>query len=220
MDKTAFFDAIRQGNEVQVHRLLEDSPGLIACRTPEGLSPLMLALYYRQEGLLPFLRRHCEPDIWEAAALGDLTRIDELLQAQPQLVDLLAVDGFSPLHLAVFFGHAQAAQHLIAQGAELDSVADNPSGVRPIHSAAAHWDHAQRLACIALLIGAGADINAQQQGGYTALHAVAQRGDRESCQHLLDAGAQDSPCENGKRPSDLAREAGLEGFSDFNRGAG
>ena len=53
-------------------------------------------------------------------------------------------DGFTPLHLAAFFGGADAVRAILARGADPDADADNPPGVRPIHSAAAVGDHRVR----------------------------------------------------------------------------
>ncbi|WKE66814.1 ankyrin repeat domain-containing protein [Gallaecimonas kandeliae] len=208
MDKAAFFDAIAQGNELRVHELLHQFPGLIACRH-QGVSPVLWACYHRHENLALVLAHKVDPDIWEASALGDRSRIDALLAEQPALKNLQGADGFSPLHLALFFGHAQAAQHLVERGCDLNQAAGNPSAVRPIHSAAACRDPEGRLAGIALLIGAGCDVNAAQQGGFRALHAVAAKGDKLSCEHLLLAGAKDLAADDGKRASDLAETAGF-----------
>ena len=77
-------------------------------------------------------------------------------------------DGFTPLHLAAFFGGAEAVRAILARGADPDADADNTFGVRPIHSAAAVGDHAS----VRALLEAGADPNVEQQGGHTPLDAA------------------------------------------------
>ena len=46
-------------------------------------------------------------------------------------------DGFTPLHLAAFFGGADAVRAILATGADPDADAENTFKVRPIHSAVA-----------------------------------------------------------------------------------
>ena len=69
-----------------------------------------------------------------------------------------------------------------------DLEADNPSKVRPLHSALVR--PTPRL--VRLLLDRDADVNAKQAGGYTALHSAAKRGDNRIVTILLDAGA-DAP---------------------------
>ena len=47
--------------------------------------------------------------MFEAATFGDLDRLTELLAEDPELVDAISGDGFTPLHLAAFFGQSDAA---------------------------------------------------------------------------------------------------------------
>jgi ankyrin repeat protein len=82
---------------------------------------------------------------------------------------------------------------------------DNDFSVLPIHSAVAggHDD------VVAVLIAAGADLNARQSGGYAPLHGAAQNGAIATIDRLLAAGA-DRGARNdaGRTPADLASEAG------------
>jgi ankyrin repeat protein len=56
-----------------------------------------------------------------------------------------------------------------------------------------------------LLLDAGADVNGQGEGGFTALHAAAQNDDEELVELLLERGADPGIAnDEGKRPGDLA----------------
>ena len=96
-----------------------------------------------------------------------------------------SADGFTPLHLACFFGHAHIVARLIDHHADVDAVAENPSQVRPLHSAAARND----AALVRQLLASGADPNVAQHGGWTALHSAAKHGNAEMVQVLLQYNA-------------------------------
>jgi ankyrin repeat protein len=71
---------------------------------------------------------------------------------------------------------------LLDAGADPSAVAENPMRVQPLHSAAS----ARNLDGARLLLAAGADPNAGQQGGFLPLDAAVQNGD-EAMQELLRA---------------------------------
>jgi ankyrin repeat protein len=125
--------------------------------------------------------------VFEAAAFGLEERLAGLLERDPGLVDASAADDFTPLHLASFFGHAEAVRMLLAAGADGDAEATNSflTRVRPLHSAAA----GRHLECCRALIAAGVDVDARQGGGFTALHAARENGDEALVAELLSAGA-------------------------------
>ena len=143
-------------------------------------------------------------DIFEAAALpGAAERGAELLAADPGLATAWSSDGFTPLHLASFFGTEEMARMLLDRGADPNAVSRNPMAVQPLHSAAA----SRAVGIITMLLGHGADVNARQQGGWTPLHAAAIFGDLPLVELLLKSGAEvDLANDDGKRAVDLAAE--------------
>jgi ankyrin repeat protein len=155
-------------------------------RDKQGLSPAMHALYRGEaaeaETLLPD-----EPNVFEAAAFGREERLEELLEGDPGLARAFSVDGFTALHLAAFFGRAEAVRLLLDAGADPNAVgtSEQIGPVQPLHSAAASG----RLEGVRLLLERGADVNARQGGGFTALHAAAASRDMELARVLLAAGA-------------------------------
>ena len=76
-----------------------------------------------------------------------------------------AYDGWTPLHLAAFFGHLEAAKLLLDSGADVYAVSRNSLQNTPLHAAAAgkHEDVAL------VLLARGADPSAVDAGGYTPL---------------------------------------------------
>lgn len=169
-----------------VRALLAEQPWLAAERDDEGVSPLLRARYRMDRALVDAVRRHVEQlNVFEAAAFGDLDRLSELVGTDPELVDAVSGDGFTPLHLAAFFGQADAARLLLARGAACDVAGTGWMTGTALHAAAA-GSHAS---IVRMVLEAGADPNARQRHGYTPLHSAAANADLESVEALLAAGA-------------------------------
>ncbi|MDP9220065.1 MAG: ankyrin repeat domain-containing protein [Actinomycetota bacterium] len=202
---TALFDALRAGDAALVRELLSDSPDMARSRTDDGVSATLWALYVGEPALAAAIAETAgHLDVFEAAALGDVARLEELLGASPELATALTGDGFTALHLAAFFGQAAAAPALLGAGAAVDATSGNHMRVTPLHSAAAgrHPD------VVAVLLAAGADPTARQNGGFTPLHAAAMNGDADSVRALLAAGADPhEPADDGRTPAQLATDS-------------
>jgi ankyrin repeat protein len=176
------------------------------------LSELLAAVYGGDQARVDeLLAGKPELNVFEASAVGHVERLVELLDAEPGLVSAWAADGFTPLHLAAFFRHPEAARLLVERGALVDVVARNDElQVTPLQSAAASREEETA----ALLLERGADPNVQQRGGFTALHAAAQNGDEPLAELLLAHGADPAiAADDGRTASDFAREAGHEGLA-------
>ena len=202
---TDFFDAIRAGSRIEVERFLHLDPGLIRS-TEKGLSPVLVAAYHLEPNLADFLAdRKAALDIFEAAAVGRITHIVRLLARTPDLVNACADDGFQPLGLACFFGHAESAEYLVRAGASLNTPSNNHLGATPLQSAVA-GDHAS---IVSMLLKSGANPNVREGSGSTPLHAAANHGNIEIIQLLLFAGADLHARNNdGQLPLDLAAAKG------------
>jgi uncharacterized protein len=153
------------------------------------MSDVLEAIYRGDAGEAERLAAGRELDVFEASALGRVERLRELLDENPSLANALADDGFQPLGLASFFGHADAARLLVEHGAEVNSASRNAMKVMPLHSAAAAQDPVVRYEIAKLLLEAGADPNARQQDEYTPLMAADQHGDERLRELLVEHGA-------------------------------
>jgi hypothetical protein len=153
------------------------------------VSPILQARYEgREDDLAALLAAGPELDVFEAAAVGATERLGELVVAEPGLVAAWAADGFTPLHLAAYFGHVEGVRLLLAAGAEVGAVARNDLGVQPLNSAAASQVAGARVAVARLLLDAGADSNAELAGGFRPLDAAVQNGDEELAALLRERG--------------------------------
>lgn len=152
-----------------------------------SVSPLLQALYEGRSEDAERLR-HPELDLFEAAALGDVPRLRELLDAGADPNEF-ASDGFTPLTLAAFFKRPEAARLLLDRGADVNQRARHEEiQVLPIHSAAANGGSAE---IVRMLLDAGADPNAEQPGGFRAIDEARQDGNAELEQLLVERGARD-----------------------------
>ncbi|HEX7118308.1 MAG TPA: ankyrin repeat domain-containing protein [Longimicrobiales bacterium] len=200
------FEAVQAGDVEGLKQLIADDPKLAAARNDHGLSILLHARHHWRMEMVDILLEADPPlDIFEAAALGRDDRTRELLDEDPSLVDAWSVDGFTPLHLAAYFGQSEAVRTLLARGADATVPSRNPMALTPLHSAAASGSHE----ICELLLEHGAEVNARQQGGWTPLFCAAARGDVAMTQLFLDHGADASLTQaEGKTPCDLAAERG------------
>jgi uncharacterized protein len=185
-NEQALFTAIQTGDLTGAKKLVSQDPALVQARDDNGLSTVLMALYYHQPELASFLvERGAHLDIFEACAVGKLERVRQLVDAQPGLVNAMAKDGFQPLGLAAFFGHTDVVHFLLERGAEVNSASDNGLRVMPLHSAAAN----RNLEIARLLLEHGAIVNARQADDFTPLHAAAQNGQVEMVRLFLGYGA-------------------------------
>ncbi|MDQ2836407.1 MAG: ankyrin repeat domain-containing protein [Actinomycetota bacterium] len=198
----AFFAAIAAGDVNRVRLLLDDEPGLLVELGPDGASVSLSALYAGQPRLADELAaRSGDLSVFEAAAFDDTARLEELITAERAVVDSWSADGWQPLHLAAYFGRAEAARALLDADAEVDHPSRNPMAVRPLHAAAA----GRHPELVWILIASDAEVDARQRGGWTALHSAAANGDVDSVQALLSAGADPAVVnDEGRTPAELS----------------
>ena len=210
---TDIFTAIKEGDLDAVRRLVAADPALARARNEQGISAILFARYqFRMNVVDILLGARPELDIFEAAALGHTGRVAALLPADHARARAYAPDGFTALHLAAFFGHAEAARVLLDHGADLSALSRNHLANMPLHAGAAGRSHE----VCALLVTRGADVNARQHGGYTPLHEAAQNGNRPLVDLLLAHGADPlARTDDGKTPADMATESGHEELAEL-----
>lgn len=161
------------------------------------------------DALIP-KRMSWSASVWAAA--GEYEALENILAEDPEAADVLAPDGFAPLHLAAFFGGPETMDVLVEAGADIHQAADNPMKVLPLNSAVA----AGQIACVTILVDAGADVNAPQQQNITPLMSAAAGGHRDILHYLVVNGAdRDARSDDGKTAADYARERGHDELADF-----
>jgi ankyrin repeat protein len=199
------FEAIQAGDLGKVNALIAAHPSMLNARNARGASPLSWAAYTGQAAILAALRsRRPELDFFEACIVSDESAVRAAMEAG-QDVDAFAPDGFTPLALAVFFGHAVLARRLIEAGADVNLRAKNDQHVGPIHAALARGD----LQTLELLLQMGADPNAPQEKNIRPLHEAASSGSTVGVALLLMYGADPAAkADDGHTAADLARGKG------------
>jgi uncharacterized protein len=143
-------------------------------------------------------------DILKAARAGDEDEVAAVLSIDNRLTRAVDADGWTPLHLAAHYDHAGVVTTLLANNGDVHARSQNAMKNQPLHAAAA--GRATRAA--RALLGAGADVNATQAGGYTPLHSAAQNGNRELVVLLLERGAKPELASDDGRTALMLAEAG------------
>ena len=137
-------------------------------------------------------------DLFSACGYDDIGRVRELIEEDVSCVNACHANGSAPLHWAARQSSYACAQVLLENGADVNAV--HPSlGWTPLH-----W--ATDLEVIRLLGDHGADINAQDRKGRTALHIATYDSKRALAEGLLALGP-DTTVQNksGKTAFEVAR---------------
>jgi uncharacterized protein len=185
-DLKAFQEQVKKGELNGVKAALADDPSLLDAVNEAGQGSFLLAKYYRQQQVADYLLSlHPKLDIFSACAAGQTESVLKEIDSDASLLEAHSPDGWTPLHLAAFFGQTELAKGLLNHGAAVNSRSTNPMKNTPLHAAAA----GNSMQLVQILLDHGADANAQQNGGWTALHAAAQTGNLEMTEILLEHGA-------------------------------
>jgi uncharacterized protein len=182
--------------------MVSAEPTLIDARSRSGESAILTAVYHRQKDIVNLLvARGAALSIFEACAAGELERVERALD--PSTINTYSPDGWTPLHLAAFFGHPRITELLLAQHADVTARSRNQNGNTPLHAALA----GNHKFVAGLLIGHGADVNAADAQGWRPLHLAAANNNLDAITALIAQGA-DVAAGNGEgsTPLSLAQE--------------
>ena len=120
-----------------------------------------------------------------AATFGLLELLNLLILERGVDSNEVNVDGVRPLHLAIKARLEQEALFLINEAPGVDIDAPTPRGDTPFVVAAALG----RMDVLRALVTKGADVNAKNEGGLSALHAAIQEGQEEAALYLIEEAA-------------------------------
>jgi len=213
-----FIKLIQTGATAEIAEAVHDDPALIESRDPQGVSALLWSVYAGQPMVRDYLLNQMAArgmllDIFEAAAVGDVLRLEDLLAADPAAVHAFSGDGWTPLHLAAAFGSPDAVDLLVQHGAPVDAVSQNPQKNQPLHAALALGRNPET---VSLLLAHDADPNATQAGGFTPLFSAAAANRCDLAAMLIEGGAHAGHRNDlGKTSADFARERGHTELADW-----
>ena len=182
----ALLTAIRSKDRATISDMIRKDPSLVMTRAPGGESLVLHACYMEAPELADLLHTGRAIDAGEAAALGDVITLRTCLENDDDSRVRRSSDGWTPLHLAAFFGRDDAVTLLIDHGAPLDANSTNALRNSPLHAALA--GHTLPV-LVRRLVFAGADVRARDAHGNTPLHLAASRGYEPLCDLLLARGA-------------------------------
>jgi len=135
---------------------------------------------------LSFFGGCLEKPIHKAAYKGDLEKVKEIIDRNPNQINVQDELDFTPLHLASSKGHIEIVEFLLNHGADMElEIFD---GETPLMLAAQHARH-RRYETIKTLLEHGAKVNHKDEVGRTALHYAAMNSGMDVMNLLISYGA-------------------------------
>jgi len=219
MSSTAqFFKVIQARDTAAVKRMLAAEPELASARNEKGQSALLLTVYGGNKELCDMLLAQRVPlELHEAAALGRLERVKQLVEEMPTQAKTYSPDGFAVIALAAVFGHLEVTEYLFEKGADVNAAATNGTGYNALTGAVASG----HTALVSWLLANGADPNYRYGAGYSPLLTAAANGHLGIVSILLASGADlQAETNDGKTALSFAQERGHAEVAEFLRSHG
>ncbi len=208
-----FFDAIRAGDLVAVRALLEQDSSLLKAKNAQSQSPVLFAAYNGRKEIRDLLiARGATLALHEAAATGQLARVKEFVEENPDAAKAHSPDGFPLLALAAAFGHEDVARYLHEKGADVNAVSTNGTGYTALTGAVA----GNNVPIAKWLAENGAEVNYRYAKGHSPLLEAAANGNLEIVKMLVAHGADlRARTDDGKSALNFAQERGHKEVAAF-----
>ena len=218
MSQADLFAAVKAGRLAEVSRLVDEDPTLLRAKDERGASALLTACYSGQREVRDFLlAKTPQVELHEAAAAGELSRVQEWVEADPAAAKGYSPDGFPIMALAAVFGHEAIARYLLGKGADVNAAATNGSGYTALTGAVA----AGHASISAWLAQNGPNVNYRYANGYSPLLTAAANGHLEIVRMLLARGADlEARTGDGKNALVFAEERKHGEVADYLRSLG
>jgi ankyrin repeat protein len=161
MSFTDITKAIIDGDLNRVKALVEEHPEIVNSHNSNGETPLYMATYH-----------------------GDLPIVEYLVEQGADIEKREMKAGWTALHISINFGYTDVFEYLINQGADWNKKTNY--GDTPLINACRKNKDNNNLEIIKMLLILGADVNAENLGGHTALSYAEEKNDEIVVQLLTD----------------------------------
>lgn len=205
--RNEMIEAVKINNVEKVMDLISKDSNLVNASNSKGETAVLMAAYYRATEIKELLINNgAELSIFEAAAIGNTTRVKDLVENNPEWIATYSRDGFTPLGLACHFGNEEIVKFLLDHGADVNARGkDGNLNNMAIHAAIA----GNFEPIIRTLIEYGADVNVKCEGewrqGFSPLHVAGYFGRESIIKVLLQHGADKTAINtNGETPYETA----------------
>lgn len=209
--KNEMLDAVKSKDLDKVVHLLEIDEQLKNATSEEGQTAILIAAYSRANEIQEYLlQQGAELNLYEAATVGNVEQMQQMLARSPKQINSHSFDGFTPLALAAHFGHEEAVLYLLNNGASVHLKGkDGKLNNTPLHAAIA-GNH-RHIAELLLTYQADPDVpcEGQLRKGFTPLHVAAHFNRLAIAKLLLTHGANPHlPNEEQLTPAEYALARG------------
>lgn len=124
--------------------------------------------------------------VHDAAHKGNIAKLQELVAANPAVVNNTDKMGKTPLHMAAESNQVAAATFLLEHGADVNAKDPRNGGFTPLDFALSSYHY---IEMVRLLIERGANVNTASTQGITPLIEAAMRNQKDAIALLLEKGA-------------------------------
>jgi ankyrin repeat protein len=179
-------EAVKRGDSTLAERIVDGNPALVNLVSPVGERPVLTAIYYCANEIAEmFINRGAQLDIFEATALRKAGLVAEHLRGDSRLAMAFCQAGWTPVHLAAWFGFEDVARLMLDYGGSANARPRNTLQYTPLHCAVMGGQPGM----IALLTAHGAAPDSPDWEGNTSLHLAAQENSVECAASLIANGA-------------------------------
>lgn len=193
MDRSPLHVAAERGHTNIVEVLTEKFKSNVLARTKDGSTLLYVAsqcghpetaLAFLKKGVPLHMPNKSGAVCLHAAAKRGHTAVVKALLLKGAQVDATTKDGLTALHVAVQYCKPQVVQMLLGFGAKVQ-LNGGKFKETPLHIAA-RVKEGEKVA--EMLLKSGADVNAEQENGETAMHVAARHGSIQMLKALIEEG--------------------------------
>lgn len=132
------FEYISRGDITSIERVVREFPGSAGIQNPDSMTPLLFAAYHgKTEAAKAIFSAQFPFTIHERAVMDDVDGLRTMINQDAGSVDSYSGDGWTPLHLAAFFGRTSVVRILLSKGAKVDAASRSKAsfGNSPLQAA-------------------------------------------------------------------------------------